>query len=103
MDFQESEALDGLRFSWNVWPSSRIEATRMVVPFGVIVTPLHKLEGMPVLPYEPVTCKGCSGVLNPYCRVDFQVRCKSCCFLMSEVWPVAGVCLRRECWSCFDW
>jgi protein transport protein SEC23 len=73
MDFQESEALDGLRFSWNVWPSSRIEATRMVVPFGAIVTPLHKLEGMPVLPYEPVTCKGCSSVLNPYCRVDFQV------------------------------
>ncbi|GAQ79816.1 Sec23 protein transport family protein [Klebsormidium nitens] len=80
MDFQESEALDGLRFSWNVWPSSRIEATRMVVPFGVIVTPLHKLEGMPVLPYEPVTCKGCSAVLNPYCRVDFQARIWVCPF-----------------------
>jgi hypothetical protein len=25
----------------NVWPSSRIEATRMVVPFGALITPLR--------------------------------------------------------------
>ena len=30
MDFAEQEALDGLRFTWNAWPSSRIEAARLV-------------------------------------------------------------------------
>ena len=29
----------------NVWPSSRIEATRMVVPFGVLITPLRCVPG----------------------------------------------------------
>jgi protein transport protein SEC23 len=29
---QPTEEKDGLRFSWNVWPSSRIEVTRIVVP-----------------------------------------------------------------------
>ena len=27
---QQNEDRDGVRFSWNVWPSSRLEATRMV-------------------------------------------------------------------------
>lgn len=26
----QNEDRDGVRFSWNVWPSSRLEATRMV-------------------------------------------------------------------------
>ena len=30
MDFAEQEALDGLRFTWNAWPSSRVEAARLV-------------------------------------------------------------------------
>ena len=27
----ENEERDGVRFSWNVWPSNRLEATRMVI------------------------------------------------------------------------
>ena len=27
----QNEDRDGIRFSWNVWPSSRLEATRMVI------------------------------------------------------------------------
>jgi len=34
MDFAEQEALDGLRFTWNAWPSSRIEAARLVRNHG---------------------------------------------------------------------
>jgi hypothetical protein len=26
-----------------VWPCSRIEATRMVIPFGVMLTPLRRV------------------------------------------------------------
>ena len=35
-----AEERDGARFSWNLWPSSRIEATRIVVPVGCVLTPL---------------------------------------------------------------
>ena len=37
---QSQEDRDGVRLSWNVWPSSRLEATRMVVPLAALYTPL---------------------------------------------------------------
>lgn len=37
---QSQEDKDGVRLSWNVWPSSRLEATRMVVPLASLYTPL---------------------------------------------------------------
>jgi protein transport protein SEC23 len=33
-DFYGPEQRDGVRFSWNIWPSSRLDATRVVVPLG---------------------------------------------------------------------
>ena len=81
MDFHEVEATDGVRFSWNVWPSSRLEATRMVVPLGCLYTPLKPIAELPVLPYEPVMCKGtCPSVLNPFCRIDFKAKIWVCPF-----------------------
>jgi protein transport protein SEC23 len=69
----------------NVWPSSRIDATRVVVPFGSMVTPIKTIPGMPLLPYEPVGCKSCRAVLNPYCRVDF----------VGKIW-ICPFCLQRN-------
>jgi len=40
MDFAALEAREGVRLSWNAWPSSRIEATRVVLPFGAVCTPV---------------------------------------------------------------
>ena len=54
-DFHEVEATDGVRFSWNVWPSSRLEATRMSVPLGCLYTPNKKIPGLLQLPYKPVS------------------------------------------------
>jgi len=80
-DFHEVEATDGVRFSWNVWPSSRLEATRMVVPLGCLYTPLKPIENLPLLPYEPITCRGtCKSILNPYCRIDFNAKIWVCPF-----------------------
>ena len=80
-DFHEVEATDGVRFSWNVWPSSRLEATRMVVPLGCLYTPLKAIGELPLLPYEPVVCKGtCPSILNPFCRIDFKAKIWVCPF-----------------------
>ncbi|CEF99090.1 unnamed product [Ostreococcus tauri] len=60
MDFTELEHREGARLSWNAWPCSRIEATRVVLPIGALVTPGKDLgEHCPTLPYEPVVCEGC--------------------------------------------
>eukprot|EP00002_Diphylleia_rotans_P012452 TRINITY_DN2436_c0_g1_i1.p1 TRINITY_DN2436_c0_g1~~TRINITY_DN2436_c0_g1_i1.p1 ORF type:complete len:759 (-),score=173.69 TRINITY_DN2436_c0_g1_i1:514-2790(-) len=81
MDFLANEDRNGVRYSWNVWPSSRVEANRLVVPLGTMYAPLKKIEGMPVLPYEPITCKGtCQAVLNPYCSIDFRAKIWVCPF-----------------------
>eukprot|EP00164_Ancoracysta_twista_P005854 GFYU01008054.1.p1 GENE.GFYU01008054.1~~GFYU01008054.1.p1 ORF type:complete len:749 (+),score=265.01 GFYU01008054.1:130-2376(+) len=91
MDFHEVEASDGVRFSWNVWPSSRLEATRIVVPFGAMYTPLKRIENLPNLPYEPIFCKGqnCRSVLNPYCGIDFRGKIWTCpfCFQRNQFPP----------------
>jgi protein transport protein SEC23 len=80
MDFNELEGVEGLRLVWNAWPSSRIEATRLVVPFGVMCTPLQPIPELPLLPYEPILCRGCRGVLNPYCRYDTDAKIWVCQF-----------------------
>lgn len=64
---QQNEERDGVRFSWNVWPSSRLEATRMVVPLACLLTPLRERPDLPPVQYEPVLCSRatCKAVLNP--------------------------------------
>ncbi|KAG1718205.1 hypothetical protein EDB19DRAFT_1800806 [Suillus lakei] len=57
LNFEDVEERDGVRLSWNVWPSSRIEATRTVVPISALYTPLKQREDLPPVLYEPVTCK----------------------------------------------
>ena len=64
----------------NVWPNSKIEATKCVVPFGALVTPRKHLPDMPNVPYDPVRCKGCAACLNPYARVDFNGKLWICPF-----------------------
>ena len=63
----EITSIAGVRLSWNVWPSSRIEATRIVVPVSALYTPLKIRQDLPPVLYEPVTCKPpCRAILNPY-------------------------------------
>lgn len=81
MDIYQREVLDGVRFSWNIWPSNKIGATRCEVPVGCMYTPLKEIENMALVQYAPVTCKTCATVLNPYCLVDFRYKtwtCTSC-------------------------
>ncbi|KAI8998101.1 hypothetical protein BC832DRAFT_566185 [Gaertneriomyces semiglobifer] len=83
--FEEIEDRDGIRLAWNVWPSSRIEATRMVVPIGSLYTPLKEREGVQAFAYEPVTCKmPCRAILNPYCQIDVRGKIWICPFCLQR-------------------
>lgn len=37
MDVTEQEEAEGVRFVWNVWPCSRVDAAKLVVPLAVAV------------------------------------------------------------------
>uniref|UniRef100_A0A3B5AU18 Protein transport protein SEC23 n=1 Tax=Stegastes partitus TaxID=144197 RepID=A0A3B5AU18_9TELE len=79
---QQNEGRDGVRFSWNLWPSSRLEATRLVVPVSCLFTPLKERPNLPPVQYEPVLCSraNCKAVLNPLCQVDFRAKIWACNF-----------------------
>ena len=84
--WSDIEDRDGIRLSWNTFPSTRMEASRLVVPIGALYTPLkEKQDGTPLLQYEPVTCKApCRAVLNPYCQVDMRARIWICPFCLQR-------------------
>lgn len=44
MDFDAIEERDGIRWSWNIWPSTRLEGTRIVVPVSCLYTPMKVKE-----------------------------------------------------------
>ncbi|KAF7365079.1 Protein transport protein SEC23 [Mycena venus] len=85
LDFEDVEERDGVRLSWNVWPSSRIEATRTVVPISALYTPLKPREDLPPVLYEPVACKPpCRAILNPCCQIDIRGKLWICPFCLSR-------------------
>lgn len=70
---QQTEANDGIRFSWNTWPASRVDAGQLIVPISCLYTPMKERENLPHIAYDPVVCTRCRGILNPFCQV-----CKAC-------------------------
>lgn len=80
MDFNELEAIEGLRWSWNSWPTSKSEAAALVIPLSIMCTPLAQCSELPILPYDPLICSHCGAVLNPFARVDYQTRIWVCPF-----------------------
>jgi hypothetical protein len=37
-----------VRLTWNIWPNSKLEATKCVIPFAALYTPNRRLPNMPV-------------------------------------------------------
>ncbi|KAL0270106.1 UNVERIFIED_CONTAM: hypothetical protein PYX00_007623 [Menopon gallinae] len=84
---QQNEDRDGIRFTWNVWPSSRVEATKLVVPLGCLYQPLKERPDLPPIQYDPVLCtrSNCRAILNPLCQIDYH----------SKLW-VCNFCFQRN-------
>ena len=80
MDFVELEAVEGLRWSWNSWPTSKSEASALIIPLSVMCTPLMQPAELPIVPCDPLLCSRCGAVLNPYARLDYQSRIWHCPF-----------------------
>ncbi|OLL24880.1 Protein transport protein SEC23 [Neolecta irregularis DAH-3] len=81
MDFDAMEEQDGVRLSWNVWPSTRLEASRTVVPIAALYTPLKERDDIPPVQYEPIACK------QPYINessVDMRAKLWICPFCLQR-------------------
>jgi hypothetical protein len=93
---QQNEDRDGIRFTWNVWPSSRIEATRLVVPLACLYQPLKERPDLPPIQYEPVLCtrNTCRAILNPMCQVDYRAKLWVCNFCFQRN-PVSNIVIHN--------
>lgn len=60
-DWNQPEETDGVRLTFNIWPNSKLEATKCVVPFAALYTPNKRLPNMPVgglpLLHRALTCR----------------------------------------------
>ncbi|MCL7033461.1 hypothetical protein MKW94_018993 [Papaver nudicaule] len=79
-EFLDLEEQDGVRMPWNVIPGSKQESTTCVIPVSTIYTPLKSFPNIPVLPYQPLRCRTCRSVLNPFSIVDFSGKIWICPF-----------------------
>ena len=83
-----AEDVDGVRFNWNVWPVSRVEATKIVLPLGCLFTPLKEsaTRPLPLVQYDPVLClrQSCRAILNPHCQVDYRSKMWVCAFCFNR-------------------
>ncbi|GAB2295665.1 Protein transport protein S23 E [Dionaea muscipula] len=76
----DPEGIDGVRMTWNVWPRTKVEASKCVIPIAASISPIRPHSAIPTLPYAPLRCKTCFAALNPFCRVDFTAKIWICPF-----------------------
>ncbi|RDX67817.1 hypothetical protein CR513_53263, partial [Mucuna pruriens] len=77
----DPEGVDGVRMTWNLWPRTKVEASKCVIPLAATISLIrHHPDIPPTLPYAPLRCRTCSSVLNPFSRVDFSAKIWICPF-----------------------
>ena len=59
---------DGVRFNWNVFPSTRLEASRLSTPVGCLYTPFGTTVSAQIHG-NPLICS-CGNYINPYIKLD---------------------------------
>ncbi|ODV59012.1 vWA-like protein [Ascoidea rubescens DSM 1968] len=88
MNFQEAEDLDGVRFSWNTFPTNTFDASNLVLPIGSLYTPLFKKKDLNIIDNQnPIVCSNsnCQSILNKYTHFDHN----------SLSW-ICSICLSRN-------
>nr|XP_025693492.1 protein transport protein Sec23A isoform X2 [Arachis hypogaea] len=76
----DPEGVDGVRMTWNIWPSTKVEASKCVIPLAATISIIRPHTDIPRLPYSPLRCKTCTSALNPFSRVDFTAKIWICPF-----------------------
>lgn len=83
-ELQQAELFDGIRLSWNVFPSTLLGTKKLVVPIGCLYTPLQRNEEGECarVGNGALYCSNskCDAVCNPFCDVDYAQKLWVCNF-----------------------
>ena len=78
-DILSADEHNGIKFVWNTLPSSRSDATKIVVPVGFHYNPLIKNENLSLLEYEPLKCR-CGSIISPIFNFSAKAKVWECPF-----------------------
>lgn len=78
-EIRNIEERDGIRLTWNVWPTKGDAMTR--VPLACLYN-VH--QATDVLECEPIHCMSCNSILNPHCNIDFGRQSWNCVICSSN-------------------
>lgn len=77
-EFEEYEDKTGLKFAFNIFPKTKSQESKCVIPISCLYQPL-KLKNDPVLINTyPIACTSCDAIINPFCIFDINSRQWSC-------------------------
>eukprot|EP00882_Tetradesmus_deserticola_P031579 GHRQ01035718.1.p3 GENE.GHRQ01035718.1~~GHRQ01035718.1.p3 ORF type:complete len:103 (-),score=25.10 GHRQ01035718.1:779-1087(-) len=85
-DWSQPEETDGIRLTWNLWPNSKLEATKCVIPFAAMYTPNKRLPNMPVrsLAKNCRTCKSSRAAAEHSNPINSSSSSSTRCWLWSS-------------------
>ncbi|ODV70490.1 vWA-like protein [Hyphopichia burtonii NRRL Y-1933] len=69
-EYQQEEHLQGVRFNWNVFPSTRLEQSQLLTLVGCLYKPFNESETIPTLTSHAISCSSCLNYINPYIKID---------------------------------
>ena len=78
-DIITNDELNGIKFVWNSLPSSRGDASKIVVPVGFHYNPIIKNENLSLLEYEPLKCR-CGSIISPIFNYSTRAKVWECPF-----------------------
>ena len=81
----EREQQSEIKFTWNLLPTTRADATKLIVPPGFHYTPCKKNERLEVLEYDPLLCPNCKSVLCGNFNTNFKSKSWDCPFCNTNV------------------
>ena len=80
MQFEGVENKEGVRLTWNYFPTTPEHEEKLAIPLAALYTPTRPVEGLAQVDYKPVMCmeKNCKAILNPFCTVQYNTKTWSC-------------------------
>lgn len=76
--FADYEDKTGLKFPFNIFPRTKDQESKCIIPISCLYQPLRPKENPIVVESYPIACLLCKSILNAYCLVDVNSRVWSC-------------------------
>lgn len=88
-EFEDYEDKTGLKFAFNVFPKTKAQEAKCVIPLSCLYQPLKPKSDPVLINAYPIACTSCDAIANPFCIFDPNSRQWSCsvCSRQNQLHP----------------